>query len=43
MFPPQLQLNLKRVEEDRDLEKAKLLASIASTEEKLVSYVSYIL
>lgn len=41
--PPQLQLNLKRLEEDRDLEKAKLLANITSTEEKLVSYFIYII
>lgn len=36
----QLQLKLRRLEEDRDLEKAKLLASIASTEEKMVSDLS---
>jgi len=31
---------MKKLEEDRDLEKAKLLASVASTEEKMVSDLS---
>ena len=30
-------MEMRRVEEKRDLEKAKLLATIASTEEKLVN------
>jgi len=36
MANTQLQLQLKKLEEDRDLEKAKLLTNIATIEEKLV-------